>query len=115
MHVAVTNRDDGIALVSVHGPIDLSTAPLLRDKMHALFDAGRTRILVDLSDVDFCDSIGLGTFAYGHNFCVAAGGFLRLVAPTPFLAGLLHTVGLTGPVPVHATLDGALRASPSSA
>ncbi|MGI5241408.1 STAS domain-containing protein [Dactylosporangium sp. CA-139066] len=110
----MTNREDGIALVSVRGAIDLSTAPRLRDAMHALFDTGQTRILVDLSGVDFCDSIGLGTFAYGHNHCVAAGGFLRLVGPAPFLATLLRTVGLAGPVPVHDTIEDALRVDPST-
>jgi anti-sigma B factor antagonist len=109
MHIAVTNRADGIALVSVHGAIDLSTAPHLRDAMHSVFDSGGTRVVVDLAAVDFCDSIGLGTFAYGHNHCVASGGFLRLVAPAPFLASLLCTVGLTGPIPVHDSVEDALR------
>jgi anti-sigma B factor antagonist len=110
MHVAVTNREDGVALVSVHGPIDLSTAPQLREAMHALFDTGQARIVVDLADVHSCDSIGLGTFAYGHNHCVASGGFLRLAAPPPRLANLLRVVGLTGPIPVHDTVADALRA-----
>ncbi|WP_432824307.1 STAS domain-containing protein [Dactylosporangium sp. CA-092794] len=110
MHVAVTNRDDNIALVAVRGSIDLTTAGKLRDAMHALLEAGRTRIVVDLSDVEFCDSIGLGTFAYGHHHCVAAGGFLRLAAPPDFLARLLRTVGLAGPIPVLDTVDAALHA-----
>ncbi|WP_432968015.1 STAS domain-containing protein [Dactylosporangium sp. CA-233914] len=105
----MTNRNDGIALVSIRGAIDLTTAPELRDTVHALLDAGRTRIVVDLAGVEFCDSIGLGTFAYGRNHCVASGGFLRLAAPTPFLAGLLRTVGLAGPIPVHTTVTDALR------
>ncbi|WP_344619236.1 STAS domain-containing protein [Dactylosporangium salmoneum] len=110
----MTNRGDDIVLVSVHGPIDLSTAPQLRDAMHTLFDAGRNRIVIDLAGVDFCDSVGLGTFAYGHNHCVANGGFLRLAAPSRFLAGLLHTVGIAGPVPVHDTVGSALNADPTT-
>ncbi|WP_433199237.1 STAS domain-containing protein [Dactylosporangium sp. CS-047395] len=109
MHVAVTNRDGDIALVSIHGAIDINTAPALRDTMHQLLNAGRTRIVVDLAGVDFCDSIGLGTFAYTRNHCAAAGGFLRLAAPSPFLSRLLTTVGLTGPIPVHPTVTDALH------
>ncbi|MFG2040248.1 STAS domain-containing protein [Dactylosporangium sp. NPDC048998] len=56
MQVAVTNREGGVALVAVHGSIDVDTAPELRKAMHALFEAAGTRIVVDLSGVEFCDS-----------------------------------------------------------
>ncbi|WP_426514334.1 STAS domain-containing protein [Dactylosporangium sp. McL0621] len=113
MHVAVTNRDGGIVLVSIHGAIDINTAVALRDTMHQLLESGNTRVVVDLAGVDFCDSIGLGTFAYTRNHCHAAGGFLRLAAPTPFVARLLRTVGLTGPIPVHDTVAEALNVAPA--
>ena len=113
MHVAVTNRDDATSLVTVQGSLDLTTAPQLRTAMHRLLDSGRARIVVDLTGVDFCDSIGLGTFVYGHNHCTRNGGFLRLAGPSPFLARLLTTVGLTGPIPVYPTVAAALSGAPA--
>jgi anti-sigma B factor antagonist len=83
----------------------------MRNTMHTVLDPGASRIVVDLGGVDFCDSIGLGTFAYSHNHCVAAGGFLRLAAPLPFLARLLDTVGLAARIPIHDTVSAALRSS----
>jgi anti-sigma B factor antagonist len=114
MHVAVTNRDADIVLVSIQGAIDINTAAALRDTMHQLLERGHTRIVVDLGGVDFCDSIGLGTFAYTRNHCHASGGFLRLAAPAPFMARLLRTVGLAGPIPVHATVTEALNVAPAA-
>jgi anti-sigma B factor antagonist len=111
MDVAVTNRADGTTLVTIVGAIDLTTAPDLRQAMHCAVDGGASRIVVDLRGVEFCDSIGLGTFAYAHNHCTASGGSLHLASPSPFLARLLHTVGLAGPIPVHDSLDAALLAS----
>ena len=111
MDLAVTTRADGIVLLAVCGALDIDTAPRLRDAVHGLLDSGTNRIVVDLAGVDFCDSVGLGTFAYGHNHCRASGGALRLAAPSPFLAGLLATVGLAGPIPIHDTVTAALRAS----
>lgn len=108
MDVAVTDCADGVVLVAVRGALDIDSAPQLREAMHGALDRGRSRIVVDLGDVEFCDSVGLGTFAYSHNRCVADGGYLRLAAPSPFLAGLLDTVGLTGRIPVHATVSDAL-------
>ncbi|MET7425179.1 STAS domain-containing protein [Dactylosporangium sp. NPDC005555] len=108
MDVAVTERPDGVVLVRLLGALDIDSAPLLREAMHRALDSGQSRIVVDLGGVEFCDSVGLGTFAYSHNRCVADGGFLRLAAPSPFLAGLLETVGLSGRIPVHATVSDAL-------
>ena len=108
MDVAVTDRADGVVLMAVSGALDIDSAPRLREAMHGALDRGRSRIVVDLGNVEFCDSVGLGTFAYSHNRCVADGGYLRLAAPSPFLAGLLETVGLTGRIPVHATVSDAL-------
>jgi anti-sigma B factor antagonist len=111
MDVAVTNREDGTALMTIVGAIDLTTASDLRHAMHGVLDRGACRVVVDVSGVEFCDSIGLGTFAYAHQHCTASGGSLRLASPTPFLARLLQTVGLAGPIPVHDSVDAALLAS----
>lgn len=108
MDVAVTDCAGGVVLVAVRGALDIDSAPGLREAMHGVLDSGTSRIVVDLGGVEFCDSIGLSTFAYSHNRCVADGGFLRLAAPSPFLAGLLATVGLAGRIPVHATVSDAL-------
>ncbi|MEU0554377.1 STAS domain-containing protein [Dactylosporangium sp. NPDC006015] len=110
MDVAVTDCAGGVVLLTLRGALDIDSAPQLREAMHGALDRGRFRIVVDLGDVDFCDSVGLGTFAYSHNRCVAEGGHLRLAAPSPFLARLLDTVGLTGRIPVHATVSDALTA-----
>jgi anti-anti-sigma factor len=93
--------DDGHAVLCVRGPLDLDTAPVLRDAVDGLLSEPVPRIIVDLSGVTFCDSIGLGTFAYAHNSCTARGGFLRLAGPSPFLARVLDTVGLSSTVSVY--------------
>ena len=63
MDVAVTDRSDGVVVMAVHGSLDIDSAPRLREAMHGALDRGRSRIVVDLGDVEFCDSVGLGTIA----------------------------------------------------
>lgn len=92
--------DNGLAVLSVRGQLDIDTAPALRDAVDGLLNQPLPRIIVDLSGITFCDSIGLGTFAYAHTSCVERGGFLRLAGPTPFMAKILETVGLAGKVPI---------------
>jgi anti-anti-sigma factor len=111
MDVAVTDRPDGVVVVALRGALDVDTAPGFRDTMHDVLGSGRSRIVVDLSGLDFCDSVGLGTFAYSYNRCVADGGFLALAGPSPFLTGLLGTVGLAGRIPVHGTVSDAVASA----
>jgi anti-sigma B factor antagonist len=51
-------RPDGSVLVSVTGDVDLHTAPQLQAELDRLAWAGRATTL-DLSEVDFIDSVGL--------------------------------------------------------
>jgi anti-sigma B factor antagonist len=105
-----TRRDDGLVVVCVAGQLDIDTAPVLRSAFEALLAESQPRIIADLSRVTFCDSIGLGTFAYAHSHCTARGGFIRLAAPTPFLARILDTVGLSGTVGVFGSVEAAAAA-----
>jgi anti-anti-sigma factor len=70
-------------------------------------------VVVDLSGVTFCDSVGLSAFVVGHKYCTAAGGYLRLAAPTPFMIRLLQVVGVAGPLPIYQTVQSACAADPA--
>jgi anti-sigma B factor antagonist len=70
--------------------------------------------VVDLSAVRFCDSLGLSAFVDAHHRCTAAGGFLRLAAPTPFLLRVLAVVGLLRRLGVYETVRGACAGDPAA-
>ena len=55
------------------GELDISTAPDLQDALAELTDAPR-RVVVDLSDLEFCDSTGLSVFVRAKNSTDDAGG-----------------------------------------
>jgi anti-sigma B factor antagonist len=105
--VAVENAADQVTIVTPRGELDLDTAAQLRAVIDGLLARDAVRIVVDLARLDFCDSVGLSTFTVAGSACAAAGGFLRLAAPTPFLLRLLGVVGLLDRVPVYATVRGA--------
>ena|SRR5437762_912698 len=115
MDVAVTRPDtrtDPVVL-RLSGQLDLDTAARLRTALDELAGERRWKIVVDLSGLDFCDSIGLSTIVVGHRLCVAEGGWLSLAAPTPFMVRLLCAVGVADSVPVYGTVDGARGADPA--
>src|SRR5690242_4200050 len=56
------NRD-GVAVVSIGGEIDLSTAPVFEEAITTALDDDPSVLVIDLSDVDFMASVGLRILA----------------------------------------------------
>jgi anti-sigma B factor antagonist len=52
--------EDGLGLVTVRGELDLHTSGRLRREIVALVERGASRLVLDLSDVSFIDSMALG-------------------------------------------------------
>src|SRR5580704_6630842 len=76
--VLAREHDAATTVVAVEGELDLSSAPRLKWMMMDAFEAGRTRLLVDLSDASFMDSTGLGVLI-GVNKRLAPGAQLLIV------------------------------------
>ena len=84
----------GVAHLRLAGELDISTAPQLGEAIDRLLGDGHHRVLVDLTDLDFCDSTGMSAFVRGDNEAAAAGGWLRLTGATGRVARLLRLSGL---------------------
>jgi anti-sigma B factor antagonist len=93
VHVSVLGNPDDSVIVTVRGDIDIDTATVLSTTLDQMLERGVPRVVVDLSGISACDSTGLTAFVVGQNRAPAVGGWLRLAAPTDWMAGLLETVG----------------------
>lgn len=96
MELKVTTRTQGgHVVVSVQGEIDLYTVPRLRGELaSALAGGGPVRLVVDLSGVEFCDSIGVNALLAAHRQAREAGGDLELLAPRAGVRKILQVTGL---------------------
>ena len=114
MDLVVSEASVGEATVlRLAGQLDIDTAPVLRAAIDPLLERGTCRIVVDLADLDFCDSIGLSTFVVAHQHCAGEGGYMRLAAPKPFLLRVITTVGLRDSLPVYGSVAEACAGDPA--
>ncbi|HET9501348.1 MAG TPA: STAS domain-containing protein [Marmoricola sp.] len=104
-----TREVGGRAVVAVGGEIDVYTAPKLRDKITELVAAGHHDIVVDMENVDFLDSTGLGVLVGGLKKVRAENGSMQIVCGQDRLLKIFRITGLAKVFTIHATLDEALR------
>ncbi len=90
-------------LVRVRGDLDLETAPVLTEQLKALL--GPYLTVVDLSDVEFMDSTGLGVLVGAHTESAARGGGLALVGPQLRVQKILRITKLHKVFTVYNTLE----------
>jgi len=85
------------------GELDAYTVQQFREALIGLTDCGR--LLIDLSDVPFMDSAGLGALIGGIRRVREASGDVAVACGRPTLIRLLHTTGFDRIVPVVETVD----------
>lgn len=98
-----------VPVLSVAGEIDVATKSALRGALDEKFDAGHSTIVVDLRDVTFLDSTGLGVLVGALKRCREADGDLRLVVDTPRILQLFAITGLDTTFSISDTVETALR------
>ncbi|MEN8649260.1 STAS domain-containing protein [Streptomyces sp. 21So2-11] len=69
------------AVLHVSGELDLVTSPAVRQHVHDAVAQGRHRVVLDLSEVFFCDSSGVGVLIAARRLMHSCGGYLRLILP----------------------------------
>ncbi|WP_234320961.1 STAS domain-containing protein [Streptomyces katrae] len=109
---------DGLAVAAVAGALDIHTAQDLHEQATAV-PATHPHLVLDMSQVTFCDSSGLNTLLRLRRHAAAAGGSLALAA-VPGQAMRMLSVTDTDAVftlhsrPAQALADHATRRRPSS-
>ena len=98
---------DGTAVVAVAGEIDVYTSPVLQERLVEVLRDGFSSIVLDLSEVTFLDSTGLGVLITALKRCRSAEGDLVLVTAQPNVLKVLEITGLNDVFKVHDSVDDA--------
>ena len=111
MQATVTDHRCDVAVLHLKGVHDADTAGKLRSTLADLLERPVPRIVVDLTDLKFCDSVGLSAFITSKQVIAARGGWLSFAGANPFLVRLLETVGLTRYFAIFPEVDDAIAAA----
>jgi len=86
---------DGIAVVDLSGRIVLGEATtMLREVLQNLVSQGQKRILLNLAQVSYIDSSGLGALVSGYTTITSQAGQLKLLNLTSKVQDLLQITKL---------------------
>ncbi|MEV6106203.1 STAS domain-containing protein [Streptomyces sp. NPDC051940] len=102
-------REGGSAVFTPKGELDFHTADLLRVPLERSLEEGVSRLVVDCSELAFCDSTGLNVLLGARLRAQAAGGGVHLAAMLPAVARVFEITGAGAVFTVHDTLQDALR------
>jgi anti-sigma B factor antagonist len=101
---------DGIEVIDVQGEIDIYTAPRLRELLIDLVSQGSYQLIVNLDEVGFLDSTGLGVLVGGLRRVRAHNGSLDLVCTQQPILKIFRITGLTEVFGIYETVDQAIAA-----
>ena len=96
------------SILRVSGEVDMATAPRLRQQVVVMVNAGHTNVVLDLTEVDFLDSVGLGVVVGAIKRVRSNGGEIHIVCDSDQILRLFEITRLHAAVGVHATVDEAL-------
>lgn len=101
-------RAGASAVVRPAGELDHHSADALRASLDECVAGGCSRIVIDCSGLEFCDSTGLNVLLATRIDAEAAGGGVHLAAMRPSVARLFEITGVDAVFTLHGSLDDAL-------
>jgi len=90
-----TRQVDGITILDLSGRITLGEGSVtLRDTVHDVLAKGQKKILLNLGEINYIDSSGIGELVSGFTSVRNAGGELKLLNLTKKVHDLLQITKL---------------------
>jgi anti-sigma B factor antagonist len=108
--IQVEPHSERLAVVKLNGRLDLLSAVEVKQKLAAVVAEGHTRLVVDLGEVSFIDSSGLGALISGLKAARIAGGDLRIARPDKQARYILQVSTLERVLAPYATVEEAIAA-----
>jgi anti-anti-sigma factor len=95
-------------IIELRGDLDLAAVPALREHLLDALSHSTNTLILDLSEVSFCDASGLAVLVGAQHRAQLLGVTLSVAAPRPQIAKVLRITGLDRSLTVYPTVPEAL-------
>jgi len=107
IEVEVVNKET--AILRLYGKLNMVCAGQLREDIAELIAKGHFKIALDMTQVDFMDSSGLGALINGLKAAREAGGDLRIASPVEQVRLVLKLTNLDRVINVYSSAETAFN------
>ncbi|MGG0717826.1 anti-sigma factor antagonist [Robertmurraya massiliosenegalensis] len=108
INIEVVEYDSALE-VNLGGEIDAYTAPQLRETLFPLSEKEQVKMVVDLTDVSYMDSTGLGVFVGVFKNIRSKHGELKLIGLSRRLKRLFEITGLAEIMDINSQNEGEIE------
>jgi anti-sigma B factor antagonist len=109
LSIDLKSEDGGTLVFKLRGSLDIATAPTVRAALSERAEKGNHDLIVDLTQLEFLDSTGLGVLIGAHRRAAEHGGSFRLIVHEGPILRLLNITGLVTVFSVYQSLEDARR------
>jgi anti-sigma B factor antagonist len=102
-----TENGGGTLVFKLRGSLDLATAPTVRAALTDAAEKSSRDLIVDLTQLEFLDSTGLGVLIGAHRRAAERNGSFRLIISDGPISRLLNITGLIGVFAVYHSIEDA--------
>jgi len=95
-------------VIAIRGEFDLGTASSFSEPLLAAIDAGKTKVVADLTEVVFIGSNGLATLLEGLRRLVRRGGRMAVVTANPTVLRMFEITHTDSTFAIFSDREGAL-------
>ena len=108
MQIDLQQTHERVTVVAPKGRLDMSAAPAFRGQVRQLVESGATHLVVDLQEISFVDSSGLGAVIGALKVARQSGGDLRIARPNQQVQLVLDLTSLNQVLRPYGSLEEAL-------
>lgn len=101
----VMTEENQILRFRLIGEVDAFTAPILKEHLEAAENPAGRQVELDLSEVAYMDSTGLGVFVGYYKTLKAYDGHLKIVGVNSRLQRLFQITGLNEVMDIESTAE----------
>jgi anti-sigma B factor antagonist len=109
IHVTEESFGPSGLVLAVSGELDIATAPALRDRLTSAIEAGKRRLVIDLSAISFLDSVALAAIVHTKQRLPEDGRLAVVVDPSSYVMLVFQSGGLGTVLDLVETRDQAVE------